>query len=340
MATDSKSKLTRYTTAVTVLTADCMNSFFGGEHGYRDDLSEDDPLVSGHVHDGIHADGHSSKVLLTDGAHVKGSLPHENLGGFDGTDPAVQRDNIQCYSEDIYGTPAQRRDSGEAPVSIPEYVIDQESGSRCYYLDLSMSAGGSDTNVQYNDSGGFSGDDGFVYADGSVGVGTDSPQSRLHVSDTSGANPIIVEGIQSGTGTTLVITGSGALVSDSSIGPDQNLFKFVEIGAAGSGATSGDSTMGADNTEDTLYIIAGNGISLDGSTTGLGGPDTITIESTATGSSPAGSDTSLQFNNSGAFGLGENIRNMVQQGGFLGLHLPIVVARFPSNFRGCLSGHH
>jgi hypothetical protein len=88
MSKDSKSKLTRYTNSETIVTSDVMNKVFGGEYGQSNSLDEFDPLISGHVHDGKHADGHSSKILLTEGAHIRGYLSGGNLGGTDGTPPS------------------------------------------------------------------------------------------------------------------------------------------------------------------------------------------------------------------------------------------------------------
>ena len=125
MASDSKTKLTRYTSAVTVVTAEVMNSLFGGEYGYGSADDEYNPLVAGHVHDGAHADGHASKVNLTNGDNVRGFLSHANLGGTGGESiPAVQADNIQCYPESGYGAHGGSN-------AIPEYTMD-ESGDKCY----------------------------------------------------------------------------------------------------------------------------------------------------------------------------------------------------------------
>ncbi len=171
MATDSDTKLTRYTSAVTVVTAEVMNALYGGEYGYNTTADEYDPVVYGHVHDGAHADGHASKVYLTNGEHVRGQLAHKNLGGYDGTAPAVQVDNIQCYSESIYDKPSEHTEQ----LTIPEYT--ESGGERCYYLDLSMTIGGEDTHIQYNKNGEFGGDANFVYdyENIRVGIGTDAP---------------------------------------------------------------------------------------------------------------------------------------------------------------------
>jgi hypothetical protein len=177
MATDSDTKLTRYTSAVTVVTAEVMNALYGGEYGYNTTADEYDPVVYGHVHDGGHVDGHASKVYLTNGEHVRGQLAHKNLGGYDGTTPAVQVDNIQCYPDNIHNKPSEHTEQ----LTIPEYT--ESGGVRCYYLDLSMTIGGEDTHVQYNKDGEFGGDSGFVYdhENGRVGIGTDDPHKLLHL---------------------------------------------------------------------------------------------------------------------------------------------------------------
>jgi len=190
MATDSDTKLTRYTSAVTVVTAEVMNALYGGEYGYNTTADEYDPVVYGHVHDGAHADGHASKVYLTNGEHVRGQLAHKNLGGYDGTAPAVQVDNIQCYSESIYDKPSEHTEQ----LTIPEYT--ESGGERCYYLDLSMTIGGEDTHVQYNKNGEFAGDAGFVYdyENGRVGIGTNNPSYSLDIQHPGDAKQLIIRG--------------------------------------------------------------------------------------------------------------------------------------------------
>jgi hypothetical protein len=44
-----------------------------------------------------------------------------------------------------------------------------------------VAPGGSTTQVQYNNAGAFGGDSGFVYTGGNVGIGTNSPERRLHL---------------------------------------------------------------------------------------------------------------------------------------------------------------
>ena len=357
MASDKK--LTRYASAVTIVTADVMNSLYGGEYGYNDSVDGFHPLVFGHVHDGTHEDGHASKILLTNGAHVRGYLGNANLGGTDGTTPAVRYSNIMCYSDATYGSPAARRAAAAAGgydlevLAIPEFV-ENSDGSRCYYLDLSNSAGGINGSIQYNENGSFSGNNDLVYDYTNLrfGAGTSAPQRKVHIVDNAHP-PLRVEGITAGTGTVLVVDGNGDVYSDTSIG-NQNLFDSVALSNAGGGTQTGDATITADSTADILTLSAGANITLDGDATsdtitisatgdqdlfesvalnnagggtqtgdatitadtttdtltlsagtnitldGNAGSDTITIS--ATGATPGGSDTSIQFNDLGTFG--------------------------------------
>ena len=101
---------------------------------------------------------------------------------------------------------------------IPNDLHDQGDGVLDYYEPASSAAAaGSDTEVQYNDGGTLAGDSGLtylsasntlavdtstLYVDGSsneVGVGTTSPESRLHAQGTS--FPVfIAERVQASTG--------------------------------------------------------------------------------------------------------------------------------------------
>ncbi len=134
MAKDSSKKLTRFQSAATVVSADLLNRLYGGEHGFNDNVDATDSLVAGHAHDGLHADGHAQKINLTQGAHVTGQLPHENLGGYNNTIPAVQKKNVQSYAEDVYGVPGLDHE-----LAIPEF--EEVGGVKNYYLDLSALRG-------------------------------------------------------------------------------------------------------------------------------------------------------------------------------------------------------
>ena len=228
MATDNDKKLTRYTSAVTIVTADTMNKLYGGEFGFNETVGEFDPLVYGHVHDGKHQDGHASKILLTSGAHVRGYLGNANLGGTNGTTPAVRYSNIFCYSEATFGSPAARRAAAAAGgydleiLAIPEFV--DNGVDRCYYLDLSNSAGGENGSIQFNESGAFGGNDDLVYNYSSMllGLGTNAPARKLHIVGDTVDPPIRVENMIPapipGAGTAIVIAPNGDLYTDASIG--------------------------------------------------------------------------------------------------------------------------
>jgi hypothetical protein len=117
MATDSDSKLTKFESAVTVVTADFANSVFGGLYGSADasSIDADDPRVRGHVHDGEHGDGHGRKIHLVE--HVEDMLTNPNLA-----DDAVMKRNVW--------------DTINVDDAIPEYRVDVDSGKTYYYLDL------------------------------------------------------------------------------------------------------------------------------------------------------------------------------------------------------------
>jgi len=299
MATDSDKVLTRYTNAETIVTSDLMNKMFGGEFGHNNSVDEFDPLVAGHVHDGLHADGHASKILLTEGAHIRGYLSGSNLGGTDGTTPAVQYKNIKCYSDAIYGSPAQRRADAAAGgydleiLAIPEFIEDSDTGERCYYLDLSNSAGGIDGSVQFNEGGAFSGNNDlfYDYSNLMLGAGTAAPTNKLHIVDSS-SPPLRVEGITSGSGDPIVVDSNGVFYKDSTVGL-QDLFHTIILSdnssSGGSGQQLGDVSIIADDPLSTLGLIAGDNITLTGDAT----LDAITIA--ANTATPAGNAFNLQF---------------------------------------------
>lgn len=116
MTTSGTSKLTKFGSGSTIVTADFANSMFGGLYGSGESvgLDETDVRLTGHIHDGQHLDGHSQKVDLVD--HVSGKLTNINL-----EDEAVYKNNIGKFETQSN--------------AIPEFeVID---GTTYYYLDLS-----------------------------------------------------------------------------------------------------------------------------------------------------------------------------------------------------------
>lgn len=110
---------TKFKKAQTVVTADFLNSLYGGLEGSAEasSLSADNPLVIGHVHDGVTGeDGHASKIDLV--GHVTNQLGNINLA-----DEAVTKRNV--YSS---------VDPNDENL-IPYYEIDS-SGVKNYYLRL------------------------------------------------------------------------------------------------------------------------------------------------------------------------------------------------------------
>jgi len=66
--------------ATTIVTADVANMWYGGLYGSSDSYlyDADSPLVAGHAHDGVHADGHAQKIHLVD--HVTDQITNLNVG--------------------------------------------------------------------------------------------------------------------------------------------------------------------------------------------------------------------------------------------------------------------
>ena len=93
-----------------------------------------------------------------------------------------------------------------------------------------------------------------------------------------------------GLGTLATQSGTFSGTSSGTNTGDQNLFSTV--------AVSGQSSVVADSTSDTLTLVAGTNVTIttDAST------DTITISASGGSTSPGGSDTQVQFNDSSSFG--------------------------------------
>ena len=93
MSSSSSSRLTRYVSATTIVTADVANMWYGGLYGTSEASLYDSthPLVSGHVHDGVHKDGHAQRIHLVD--HVPSPIPNPNIA-----DQSVSPRNIRAHS--------------------------------------------------------------------------------------------------------------------------------------------------------------------------------------------------------------------------------------------------
>ena len=182
MSVDSRKKLTAfYDSGKVVVTSEFVNSMFGGLHGTSEgdiiaSVDPNDPRVVGHLHDGVHADGHAAKINLEN--HVEGQLRNISLG-----DGAVRKSNIQCYPEALKHN------------AIPEFEVDPDTGEKCYYLNLDLPSGGgepakpagSDTEIQFNDGGEFGSQPGYVFKkesqenkkDGSMGINVQDIERNL-----------------------------------------------------------------------------------------------------------------------------------------------------------------
>jgi hypothetical protein len=116
MTTSGESRLTKFSNGITILTSNFANSLFGGLYGSAEGslLDPSDIRVSGHKHDGVHLDGHVSKIDLVN--HVDGKLTHINL-----EDEAVYKNNVGSFSV--------------RSNAIPEYEVIE--GTTYYKLDLS-----------------------------------------------------------------------------------------------------------------------------------------------------------------------------------------------------------
>ncbi len=61
-------RLTKFQSKRTIISSNFLNKIFGGSYGSEgsDSLNDNDPLVAGHKHDGVHADGHAQKIDLAE----------------------------------------------------------------------------------------------------------------------------------------------------------------------------------------------------------------------------------------------------------------------------------
>ena len=130
----SSSILTRFKTAVTIMTSRFANSIYGGEKGSEledsiknsSSYGEYDPLIAGHMHDGGQGDGHAQRIHIggtgtewTSGPHIRGELQHENL-----SDSAVFKNNVISVL------------NSETNSNIIPWRDDLGSGNYKYYLNL------------------------------------------------------------------------------------------------------------------------------------------------------------------------------------------------------------
>ena len=89
----STTRLTRYVSATTIVTSDVANMWYGGLYGSSEAslYASDHPLIAGHIHDGLHVDGHAQRVHLVD--HITGQITNPNIG-----DQEITPRNINSYT--------------------------------------------------------------------------------------------------------------------------------------------------------------------------------------------------------------------------------------------------
>ena len=110
-----------------------------------------------------------------------------------------------------------------------------------------------------------------INSEGLVGIGTSSPNRRLHIVGDGIDSPVKIENIQLGAGAAIVVDGSGNIYTDPTLGV-QNLFSNINIVDDSFGVASGGPII-ADASSDTLTLDAGTGIEIAGNAA----TDTVSI---------------------------------------------------------------
>ena len=100
----NKNKKTTFVSSKSVVSDDFLNSIYGGLKDTEQESLYDstDPLIGGHVHDGVSADGHAQKIDLS--KHVTGQLPASMISGSVGIGaPGLPLNSFQFNSADTFG---------------------------------------------------------------------------------------------------------------------------------------------------------------------------------------------------------------------------------------------
>ena len=134
-----------------------------------------------------------------------------------------------------------------------------------------------------------------IYSVTTVGAGSNGTWARS--SDADGAGELNAGSITMVTEGTTYADTQWKLTTDDPITIGSTALTFVRNGNAAFGvvAVSGQSDLVSDQIGDTLTLVAGSNVTL----TTNAGTDALTI---AAGGTPGGSDTQVQFNDSGSFG--------------------------------------
>jgi hypothetical protein len=276
MATDSSSKLTKFTSSKTIVTGDFANSLFGGLYGSTDGDALDalDPRVNGHVHDGKRSDGHAQKVDLV--SHVTNQIRNSNIA-----DDAITRRNIASFSDASNAIPASEVVDGntyyylDIDTSTPEYsftvdggVVDGD-GEGSIVLDLvgdpvNVVAGDGITITTDLSANKFKISTGNAYLFKTIsqdftGGGSSSGSSLVADSPTDTLRFVADDGIDvslsDSSGTDTVTLKNTSLIFSSI---------DVKIAAGETGSFTGTTPVDAATISDTLSLEAGYGIQLVG----------------------------------------------------------------------------
>ena len=100
----NKNKKTTFVSSKSVVSDDFLNSIYGGLKDTEQEslYATTDPLIGGHVHDGVSADGHAQKIDLS--KHVTGQLPASMISGSVGIGaPGLPLNSFQFNSADTFG---------------------------------------------------------------------------------------------------------------------------------------------------------------------------------------------------------------------------------------------
>ncbi len=181
---------------------------------------------------------------------------------------------------------------------------------------FSTSPGGSTTQVQFNSSGSFGADSGFVYSSSNVGIGTSAPSGRLEVS-SGGSSYLLINptGQRYNLGDlNLAGNGSRILINDSTqevyVQGNSRVDLQARTGTFGDGNAVGNSTLLTIDDPNTRFTFIGGNVGIGtASPAGLFqiGNSTLTVLSsgnvgigTATPSSQLHTTGSVRFANFGA----------------------------------------
>lgn len=278
MATSSSTKLTKFTSSKTIVTADFANSLFGGLYGSTegDALDSDDPRVAGHIHDGVRGDGHAQKIDLVD--HVTNQLTNTNLA-----DGAVTKRNIASFTDSSSAIPASEVIDG-----VTYYYLDIDSGNG--FLTVAISANGG--TVSGDGAGSIVADDASdtlnIEAGPGINITTTLADDRFLISatqqnlfdtisqgntgtGTSSGGPLLADSTSDtlkfeaddGIDVTLSDGAGGDTVTIKNISENFGIIALAGVGAE-FGITSGSTPVEADLLKDTVTFEAGYGMELVG----------------------------------------------------------------------------